>query len=93
MLRSSVDTPQSELNPYRTSLGGLASIVSELTELKPSVNETNGDVGSDLDDDEDQDLQGASGMGRSSRPRPATRRRVVQSCSECRRRKIKCDKK
>ena len=23
----------------------------------------------------------------------ATRRRVVQSCSECRRRKIKCDKK
>ena len=31
--------------------------------------------------------------GGSGEKKPATRRRVVQSCSECRRRKIKCDKK
>jgi hypothetical protein len=34
----------------------------------------------------------AMGMGIDRKP-IATRRRVVQSCSECRRRKIKCDKK
>lgn len=37
--------------------------------------------------DKDKGLQG------DSRKPHATRRRVVQSCSECRRRKIKCDKK
>nr|XP_018265162.1 nuclear protein [Kwoniella dejecticola CBS 10117]OBR87320.1 nuclear protein [Kwoniella dejecticola CBS 10117] len=34
-----------------------------------------------------------SGSAKKERKPHATRRRVVQSCSECRRRKIKCDKK
>ncbi|WRT64492.1 uncharacterized protein IL334_001424 [Kwoniella shivajii] len=57
-----------------------------------------------LSDDEDELDDNATGVGANSpleknssgkkeRKPHATRRRVVQSCSECRRRKIKCDKK
>jgi hypothetical protein len=43
---------------------------------------------------EDNMDKAAKGLAAGIKKKPfATRRRVVQSCSECRRRKIKCDKK
>lgn len=59
----------------------------------------------ELEEDDDNDVEshaspgagvGSSGVAKDKmkeRKPHATRRRVVQSCSECRRRKIKCDKK
>ncbi|KAL7419070.1 hypothetical protein Q5752_005906 [Cryptotrichosporon argae] len=46
-------------------------------------------------EEEDGDDLAAAGESKDKKERKphATRRRVVQSCSECRRRKIKCDKK
>lgn len=50
--------------------------------------------GMDGEEDDEGALVAVSGAGSGRKRRPhATRRRVVQSCSECRRRKIKCDKK
>ncbi|WVF69491.1 hypothetical protein IAT40_004268 [Kwoniella sp. CBS 6097] len=68
----------------------------------PNVSDSHDSVaqGSDNEEDElDENGTAASpGPGSSSKEKKerkphATRRRVVQSCSECRRRKIKCDKK
>jgi hypothetical protein len=44
------------------------------------------------DEEEHEETPGPKEVKKEKKPH-ATRRRVVQSCSECRRRKIKCDKK
>ncbi|GMK56923.1 hypothetical protein CspeluHIS016_0307630 [Cutaneotrichosporon spelunceum] len=44
------------------------------------------------EDEEQEETPGPKEVKKEKRPH-STRRRVVQSCSECRRRKIKCDKK
>ncbi|BEI90346.1 uncharacterized protein CcaverHIS019_0304160 [Cutaneotrichosporon cavernicola] len=44
------------------------------------------------DEEEQEEVAGPKEVKKEKKPH-ATRRRVVQSCSECRRRKIKCDKK
>lgn len=66
----------------------------ELDELDPDLRAEGGGAGGDLDR-RASGVGPSGGLGQAARDRKpvATRRRVVQSCSECRRRKIKCDKK
>ncbi|OCF33762.1 nuclear protein [Kwoniella heveanensis CBS 569] len=70
------------------------------SQTTPNVSDSRDSVPqlSDNEEDELEDNGTAASPGPSSKDKKerkphATRRRVVQSCSECRRRKIKCDKK
>nr|XP_019008195.1 nuclear protein [Kwoniella pini CBS 10737]OCF46976.1 nuclear protein [Kwoniella pini CBS 10737] len=71
------------------------------SQATPSTGDQADSVTAVLSEDEDEldenpvpsPVGGEKGSGKKERKPHATRRRVVQSCSECRRRKIKCDKK
>ncbi|WVR04862.1 hypothetical protein IAU60_001874 [Kwoniella sp. DSM 27419] len=89
--------------PAQQSSSQGQSRLSEPAQSTPATDTNDmGGVGSGEEEDELEELgdrgspgfgPGSAGKEKKERKPHATRRRVVQSCSECRRRKIKCDKK
>jgi len=74
--------------PYRQSSTSEHEYHSDEEDLESHASPTGNGIG----DRGDGVKRGGKDKDKKDKP-VATRRRVVQSCSECRRRKIKCDKK
>ncbi|ORY21258.1 hypothetical protein BCR39DRAFT_569954 [Naematelia encephala] len=70
--------------PHRT--GASTPVLSQSEHMSPEEYD-------EIEDHNSPTNPRGTGAGGKDRKPHATRRRVVQSCSECRRRKIKCDKK
>lgn len=99
---SSAYPPMHRNTPQMPPFPQLLNIKDEQPSHRASISSDPGnEYHSDEDDDNDSNASPSAANGASSSLAPkvkerkphATRRRVVQSCSECRRRKIKCDKK